>query len=85
MRGKYSIKIVLPLLVPDMEKAYNKLDLVHNGSDAMRVFAVLENMQDKEEALKYRKALLNYCEIDTRAMVEILKVLRLSISFNNDI
>jgi hypothetical protein len=76
MRGKYSIKIVLPLLVPEMEKAYKNLDLIHNGGEAMQAFAVLGDMQDKDEVSRYRDALLNYCELDTLAMVKILNVLR---------
>ena len=31
LEGKYSIKNVLPALVPEMADAYKKLDLVHNG------------------------------------------------------
>jgi hypothetical protein len=76
MRGKYSIKIVLPLLVPEMEQAYKNLNLIHNGSEAMQAFSVLGNMQDKDEVLRYRGALLDYCELDTLAMVKILNVLR---------
>jgi len=42
MRGKYSIKIVLPLLAPDMAKAYEELSLVSNGDDAMNTFPKLK-------------------------------------------
>lgn len=35
MQGSYSIKKVLPALIPDMEKAYKDLELIHNGNEAM--------------------------------------------------
>ncbi len=78
MKGKYSIKILLPLLVPKMQEAYKKLDLVSNGTEAMQAFPKLKTMQDKEREL-YRKALLAYCELDTLAMVKVLEVLRKSV------
>lgn len=75
MRGSYSIKNVLPALVPEMEKAYKDLELVHNGGEAMNVFASLGSLSD-EEKIAYRKALLQYCKLDTLAMVKILQKLR---------
>lgn len=75
MRGRYSIKNVLPALVPEMEKAYKDLDLVHNGGEAMNVFASLGTLID-EEKIPYRNALLEYCKLDTLAMVKILQKLR---------
>lgn len=77
MRGSYSIKYVLPALVPEMAKAYENLDLVHNGSEAMQTFARLSKMDD-EEKVEYRKALLEYCKLDTLAMVEVLERLKRS-------
>ncbi|MBI9099033.1 MAG: DUF2779 domain-containing protein [Spirochaetaceae bacterium] len=78
MKGSYSIKYVLPALVPQMSDAYEKLHFIHNGTEAMNVFPRLIEM-DKEERGKYRKALLKYCELDTLAMVKILEVLRDSV------
>jgi len=75
MKGKYSIKIVLPLLAPDMAKAYEELTLVSNGADAMNTFPKLKEMDEKERA-KYREALLKYCHLDTLAMVRVLEKLR---------
>lgn len=73
--GSHSIKLVLPALVPQMESAYKELNLVHNGGEAMECFAALESMP-KEKQEEYRKALLAYCKLDTRAMVEIIKALQ---------
>jgi len=80
MKGKYSIKIILPLLVPEMEKAYKGLDLIHNGSEAMQAFPMLSEMEDKDQVKRYRESLLAYCELDTLAMVKILNVLKSSIN-----
>ncbi|WP_373072196.1 DUF2779 domain-containing protein [Sulfurimonas sp.] len=75
MRGGYSIKKVLPALVPDMEKAYKELSLVHNGGEAMQTFARLSKMDDTQKS-EYRNALLEYCKLDTLAMVKVLDKLK---------
>jgi len=79
MKGSYSIKYVLPALVPDMEKAYQELNYIQNGGDAMQTYPLLANMKDKEEVIKLREALLRYCELDTLAMVRVLEKLKESI------
>jgi len=76
MKGSHSIKHVLPALVPKMEKAYQELEYIHNGNDAMQIYPKLAFMEDKQEVAKLREALLRYCELDTLAMVEILAKLR---------
>lgn len=75
MRGSYSIKAVLPALVPEMEQAYKDLKLVHNGGEAMEAFPALKSMGESEREA-YRKALLEYCKLDTLAMVKVLGKLR---------
>ena len=76
MKGNYSIKHILPALVPDMAKAYKELDFIQNGSDAMDTYPKLATIKDKNEVARLRKALLNYCKLDTLAMVKILERLR---------
>lgn len=76
MRGSYSIKYVLPALVPEMAQAYSELDGVQNGGDAMQVYAKLSHMDDKQEVDRLKEALLQYCELDTLAMVKILEKLK---------
>ena len=76
MKGSYSIKYVLPALVPEMAKAYKELDYIQNGGDAMQTYPLLATMEDKEKVEKLREALLRYCELDTLAMVKILDKLR---------
>jgi len=79
MKGKYSIKVVLPLLVPEMGRAYQDLDLVHNGGEAMQAFAMLGEMTDKGQVKRYRDSLLEYCKLDTLAMAKILTILKNSL------
>ena len=76
MRGSYSIKYVLPALVPEMAKAYKELDGVQNGGEAMQTYAKLAHMEDKKEVARLREALLRYCELDTLAMVMVLEKLK---------
>lgn len=76
LKGKYSIKLVMPLLVPHMADAYKQLKLVENGSDAMNIFPKLVDM-DEVSRLHYRDALLKYCELDTLSMVGVLRSLKL--------
>ena len=75
LKGKYSIKIVLPLMAPHMDSAYKDLELVQNGIEAMNTFPRLKDMS-KEDREKYRNSLLEYCKLDTLAMVEVLRSLK---------
>lgn len=70
MRGSYSIKAVLPCLVPDM--GYADLE-VGDGEMAMLAFKRMCDSDDPVEKDRLRKALLKYCELDTMAMVKIVK------------
>ncbi len=76
MKGSYSIKSVLPALVPEMAEAYKELDGVQNGGEAMQTYAKLPLIEDKQEVERLREALFRYCELDTFAMVKILKKLK---------
>jgi len=75
MQGSYSIKYVLPALVPEMEFAYKKLEGIQNGGDAMNAFASL-HVKSLDEQMKVREQLLKYCELDTLAMVRVLGKLK---------
>ncbi|WP_331775458.1 DUF2779 domain-containing protein [Sulfurospirillum sp. 1612] len=75
MKGSYSIKYVLPALVPQMEQAYKQLEGIQNGGDAMNAFASLHDKSEQEQK-KVRAQLLKYCELDTLAMVRVLGKLK---------
>ncbi|MBE9519580.1 MAG: DUF2779 domain-containing protein [Proteobacteria bacterium] len=70
MCGSHSIKYVLPALVPDL--SYENLAIA-DGEMAMLAYAGLAKMRPGEEKEKTRQALLEYCRLDTLAMVRILE------------
>jgi len=70
MEGSYSLKKVLPALVPEL--SYEGMD-VSDGANASDTWLKMITMQNPEEIEKSRKALLEYCCLDTLAMVKILK------------
>ena len=74
--GSYSIKKVLPALVPEMAEAYAELPGVNNGGEASSAWAALSMVNNSEERENIRHGLLEYCKLDTLAMVKILEVLR---------
>jgi hypothetical protein len=65
----------LPALEPEFEKAYKELDGVQNGSQAMNAFSKLAFLEEDEKQ-KPRNSLLEYCKLDTLAMVKILYILK---------
>jgi hypothetical protein len=73
MQGSSSIKKVLPALCPGL--SYDHLE-INNGMDASFRFLDLYYCDDPAEISKVRKDLLEYCKLDTRAMVDIFGVLR---------
>lgn len=77
MRGSFSIKKVLPALVPEM--TYDGMPIA-NGGQAMNAFSVLyEGKLSSEQKAKLRRDLLAYCEQDTWAMAKVVDVLRNSV------
>ena len=73
MEGSYSIKYVLPALVPEMN--YNEME-ISDGGMASSAWLNMWALKDLEETEKIRKALLEYCKLDTLAMVRILEKLK---------
>lgn len=73
MKGSYSIKYVLPALVPEL--SYKNLE-IQNGGTAMNIYAQMASGTFTGDVQKTRKALLAYCHLDTLAMVKIWEVLR---------
>jgi hypothetical protein len=72
-KGSYSIKAVLPVMVPEL--SYKEL-AVSDGQSASVVFAQLAlNKYSAHEAVEIRKNLYEYCKLDTLAMVKIHKKL----------
>ena len=71
--GRTSIKVVLPVLVPDL--SYDGLE-IGNGDDALVTFAKMaQGLMSADEIERKRAALLEYCKMDTMAMVRLHEVL----------
>ena len=72
MGGSFSIKSVLPALFPDSDELnYHNLNpLVQNGGHAMTIFPTIKDMP-ADKAAEARQALLDYCHLDTLAMVRV--------------
>jgi len=72
--GKTSLKVVLPVLVPSL--SYAGLD-IQDGTAAMESWRqMISGERSEKEAEQIKADLLEYSELDARAMVEILKVLQ---------
>ena len=72
MQGSYSIKKVLPALVPEL--SYDNL-AIKEGGTASNTFYQMVIGEFDGFIPKTRKDLLEYCELDTYAMVKILEKL----------
>lgn len=71
-----TIKKVLPLLCPEMSGAYGSME-IGDGDAAMAAFQRLRSGRlVKEEADRLRKALLEYCHLDSWGMVAVAMSLR---------
>ncbi len=72
MRGSYSIKRVLPALAPEL--SYDSL-AIGDGTAAALAFTELFEVRDPARRAEVRRQLLDYCSMDTYAMVRIFDVL----------
>jgi hypothetical protein len=76
--GSYSLKAVLPALVPEL--SYDGM-AVANGRDAGLAWeSLVRGGLDHNERERTRKSLLDYCGQDTMALVRLLEILHLHCS-----
>lgn len=73
MNGSYSMKAVLPALVPEL--SYEEME-VKNGNEANIAYFAMRETDDPEEVEKIRQHLLEYCKLDSLGMVRILEKLK---------
>ena len=73
MNGSYSLKSVLPVLVPGM--TYDGLE-ISDGAMASEAYFTMETIADPAELSRLRKALLEYCGQDTLGLVRLLEKMR---------
>lgn len=71
--GSYSIKVVLPALAPEL--SYDNLD-INDGGMAASAWVRMIQSNDEQEKSVIRKQLLQYCHLDTLAMVRILEKMK---------
>lgn len=74
--GRYSLKVVVPILIPEL--AYTDLDVADGKTASNRLLAFMLNQpaQGPEEREVTKAQLLKYCERDTLVMVRLLEKLR---------
>jgi hypothetical protein len=73
MNGSYSIKEVLPVLVPEMN--YKGM-AISDGGMAIDAYFAMSSISDQQEIENIRRNLLEYCKLDTLAMLKILDKLK---------
>ncbi len=75
MGGSWSIKRILPVLAPDLD--YGSLGSVQDGSAAQLAFShLLFQNSPEEDRRRIIKDMLRYCQMDTEAMVRIVRYFR---------
>lgn len=70
MQGSYSMKSVLPSIVPEL--SYDGLK-ISDGDMAMIAYKKMCESKDQTEIENLREALLEYCRLDTLGMVKIVE------------
>jgi len=73
MEGSYSIKYVLPALVPEL--SYDDME-ISDGGMASNAWLSMRDLEDLDATERIRKALLEYCKLDTLGMVKIIEKLK---------
>ena len=73
MSGSYSIKAVLPALVPDL--SYDNLE-INEGGLASIAYESLQTETDLMMIAEIKQQLLEYCKLDTFGMIKILEKLQ---------
>jgi predicted RecB family nuclease len=71
--GSFSIKSVLPAVVPSL--GYEDLEIQEGTMASLQYYRMIFEVSDETERTRLRTALLKYCERDTLAMVELRKAL----------
>jgi predicted RecB family nuclease len=72
--GSYSLKMVLPALVPEM--TYRGMEVADGQAAGLAWEKLLRGELDSDRKDTMRKALLRYCEQDTLGLLEIVDTLR---------
>jgi hypothetical protein len=73
MNGSYSLKSVLPALVPEM--TYDGME-ISDGSMASQAYFTMGEISYPAELARLRKSLLDYCRQDTLGLVRLVEKMR---------
>ena len=73
LAGSYSLKSVLPVLVPGMD--YDDLDIADGMTAAASYALLVDEVTAESDRAAIRESLLAYCGMDTEAMVRIYEAL----------
>lgn len=73
-QGSYSLKAVLPALVPGF--SYEGMEVSHGGEAGLVWDQMIRGDLDPAARQGLKSALLEYCRQDTLAMVKVLSALR---------
>jgi hypothetical protein len=73
-RGSFSLKAILPALVPGC--SYEGMEVSHGGEAGLAWDQMVRGDLDLEERRRLKTALLSYCRQDTLAMAKVLGRLR---------
>ena len=73
-QGSCSIKKILPVLIPNL--SYKDLVIQEGGTASLTWYRMLTDGRSEEEKAKTCDHLLNYCKLDTLAMVEVFQKLK---------
>jgi hypothetical protein len=72
MKGKWSIKSVLPTIAPELN--YKNLEDVQDGGMAQMAYLEITNpATPTERREKLTRSLIEYCKLDTLAMVKVAR------------
>jgi len=71
--GSYSMKAVLPAVVPDL--GYDDLEIQEGGHASVAFARMISPETGESERRRLRHALLDYCRRDTEAMVRVIDAL----------
>jgi hypothetical protein len=80
MKGRYSIKAVLPALTSD--SSYSKM-AINEGMEASNNYKSLPSITDTIARENIKKDLKVYCKQDTQSMVDVLECLKKMSSRSN--
>ena len=69
MKGRYSLKAVLPALIGG--SPYSKME-INEGMKASNNYKNLASIQDSKKKEKIKRDLKIYCKQDTQSMIDIL-------------